>query len=141
MGDGVSICCMYLVYFLATQPAVTHPCVPSPCGVNARCEVRNDLAVCACLPEYFGDPYVACNPECVVDQDCDPKLSCSNMKCIDPCIGTCGINAQCRVNRHHPLCSCPIRYTGDPFTRCTPIPEQSKPSRKILQHFFNSLTI
>lgn len=44
--------------------------------------------------------------------------ACSNQKCRNPCVGTCGINALCNVNNHHPICRCQSGYTGDPFTRC-----------------------
>lgn len=44
-----------------------------------------------------------------------------NQKCIDPCPGTCGLNAKCQVVNHNPICSCPPSYTGDPFVRCLSI--------------------
>lgn len=60
--------------------------------------------------------------ECPLDQ------ACVNQKCINPCPGTCGINAKCQVVNHNPICSCPTRYTGDPFTRCIPVTEDVVPS-------------
>lgn len=30
----------------------------------------------------------------------------------------CGVNAQCQVVNHNPICSCYNGYTGDPFVRC-----------------------
>ena len=94
------------------------PCNPSPCGSNAVCQNRNRAAACQCIPEYFGDPYVACRPECVVNSDCPSNKACQRNKCIDPCPGTCGINAQCQVRSHIPICTCNTGYIGDPFTEC-----------------------
>ena len=103
------------------MPAVTQPlepCHPSPCGSNAICSQRNQAAACQCIPEYFGDPYVACRPECVVNSDCPSDKACQRNKCIDPCPGTCGINAECRVLNHVPSCTCIVGYIGDPFNAC-----------------------
>lgn len=43
---------------------------------------------------------------------------CSNSKCIDPCVETCGANANCEARNHLPVCSCPAGHTGDPFVSC-----------------------
>ena len=119
-----------IILFFVAPPPVTRPidpCNPSPCGSNAVCNDRNRAAACQCLPEYFGDPYVACRPECVVNSDCPSDKSCQRNKCIDPCPGTCGINAQCRVMNHVPTCTCIEGYIGDPFTSC-----RLKPIRKCM---------
>lgn len=97
-----------------------NPCSPSPCGPNSRCREYNKQAVCSCLEGFLGTP-PSCRPECTVSSDCDLNESCSNQKCIDPCPGTCGINAKCQVINHNPICSCAPGYTGEPFTRCHPI--------------------
>lgn len=97
------------------------PCSPSPCGPNSRCQVINDQAVCSCLPEFTGSP-PGCRPECVVSAECSSNLACINQKCINPCPGPCGINAECNVIHHSPICACRQRYTGDPFSRCFPMP-------------------
>ena len=75
-------------------------------------------------PDYFGDPYVACRPECVVNSDCPSNKACQNMHCVDPCPGICGVNAICSVLNHIPTCTCYEGYIGDPFTACRrkPIP-------------------
>ena len=112
-------------YLFLAPPAVTRPvdpCNPSPCGSNAICSERNHAAACQCIPEYFGDPYVACRPECVVNSDCPSDKACQRNKCIDPCPGTCGINAACRILNHIPTCSCIEGYIGDPFTSCRLVP-------------------
>ena len=94
------------------------PCNPSPCGSNAVCNRQRNAGSCQCIPEYFGDPYVACRPECVVHSDCPSNKACQRNKCIDPCPGTCGINAECQVRSHSPTCTCIPNYIGDPFTAC-----------------------
>lgn len=98
-----------------------NPCHPSPCGPNSQCREVNGQAVCSCLTEYVGSP-PGCRPECVVSGECPQTAACVNLKCVDPCPGTCGLNANCHVINHSPICSCLTQYTGDPFTRCYPIP-------------------
>lgn len=99
-------------------------CRPSPCGPNSQCQNVNDQAVCSCLLQYIGTP-PNCRPECVVNTECNTNLACVNQKCKDPCLGTCGRNAQCKVIHHSPICSCGSGLTGDPFVICFPTP--SKP--------------
>ena len=50
------------------------------------------------------------------------------MKCKDPCVITdpCGYNAECKVTRHNPICSCRPGYEGNPFVECKLIPEEPK---------------
>lgn len=98
------------------------PCYPSPCGANARCREENGYAICECLPEYHGNPYVSCRPECVANSDCPMNRACIRNKCQDPCPGTCGIGALCIVSNHIPICSCPEEYTGDAFRQCSYVP-------------------
>lgn len=101
-------------------PPTYNPCDPSPCGANALC----DNAICTCIQNYFGDPYIGCRPECTMNTDCHPTKSCINNRCVDPCPGTCGIQAACDVSNHIPSCSCPPGYIGDPFVACRPRPVQ-----------------
>lgn len=103
-----------------------NPCNPSPCGSNAECRERNGAGSCTCLPEYFGDPYTGCRPECVLNTDCARNKACLNNKCLNPCPGTCGINAECHVNNHAPACTCLSGYTGNPLRSCHLIPLSSK---------------
>lgn len=70
---------------------------------------------------YHGQPPY-CRPECSSNEECFPQLSCINQKCKDPCLGSCGNNAECRVISHSPVCYCSSGYTGDPFTVCTLAP-------------------
>lgn len=105
------------VFSTVTFP-VPLPCDPSPCGANAICKERNGAGSCSCLPDYTGDPYQGCRPECVQNSDCVHTKACINNKCKDPCVGACGINAQCQVINHQPSCSCLSGYTGDPLKSC-----------------------
>lgn len=95
-------------------PVATDPCNPSPCGLNAEC--RN--GICNCISEYRGDPYRECRPECIQNSDCPYDKACANNKCINPCNGICGQNAECAVVNHIATCSCIQDYEGDPFTLC-----------------------
>lgn len=92
-------------------------CNPSPCGMNAQC----NQGQCTCFPEYFGDPYSVCRPECIINTDCPRDRSCIGHKCKDPCLGTCGNKAICQVVNHLPMCSCPRNMTGNAFLSCDTI--------------------
>ena len=35
------------------------PC-PGLCGLNAKCNVRNHVPICICIPGYIGDPFSQC---------------------------------------------------------------------------------
>ena len=118
-GDPFSECRIIYEDPLTTEPPRT-PCNPSPCGANAICNEKNGAGSCTCAPEYFGNPYTGCRPECVTNTDCDRSKACLNNKCINPCAGTCGQAATCRVVNHAPSCSCLPGYTGNPQTLCTP---------------------
>ena len=102
-------------------------CNPNPCGTNAECRGQGSGNVCVCLPGLFGDPYVACKPECVTNSDCSNNMACIAQKCKDPCPGACGIDARCQVVGHNPVCSCANGFTGDPFVRCQPRPVAIEP--------------
>lgn len=110
----------YYRLYIFSAPLIQNPCNPSPCGPNSHCRNIGGSAVCACVPGYIGAP-PSCRPECITSSECPLTKACINQKCMNPCIGTCGIKAKCEVINHNPICSCPIQYTGDPFTRCFPI--------------------
>lgn len=116
-------------------PPKRDPCYPSPCGSNARCRVENDYAVCECLPEYHGNPYESCRPECLSNPDCPSNTACIRNKCQDPCPGTCGVNAICTVTNHVPVCTCQVGYTGDAFRYCSVVVEG------IYQFFSNEILV
>lgn len=79
--------------------------------------MNNGQAVCSCLPTYTGSP-PACRPECTVSSDCPTSRACVNQKCVNPCPEPCGMNTDCRVINHSPVCFCKSGFTGDPFSRC-----------------------
>lgn len=94
-------------------------CNPSPCGENTICTVINNAARCSCIPPNIGNPYAGgCRPECVVNSDCPNHLSCLSNHCRDPCKDLCGVNAECVVTNHVPVCKCFSEYEGDPFSSC-----------------------
>lgn len=101
------------------------PCSPTPCGINAICKERNGAGSCSCVPEYYGDPYVECRPECIMNSDCPKNRACINQRCKDPCPGTCGLNAECHILNHSPACICIQGYTGNPQSSCY-LPPPSK---------------
>ena len=73
---------------------------------------------CVCLPDYRGDPYIGCRPECVMNNDCLRNQACIRQKCTDPCINICGLNALCTVVNHIPTCTCPTGMVGNAFVAC-----------------------
>jgi hypothetical protein len=104
------------IFHLAREPPRDDPCNPSPCGPNAQCS----NGICTCLPEYQGDPYTMCRPECVINNDCPRDKACFNNKCKNPCPGPCGQNAICDVINHISMCSCPPGMSGNAFVQCSP---------------------
>lgn len=114
-----------VLVILPVAPLVPHPppsdsCALSSCGFNAKCSVQEGVAVCICSLNHYGNPYVACRPECIIDTDCPRYLDCVRNRCIDPCPGTCGVGALCEVLNHQPTCTCPNGYSGNPLQRCHP---------------------
>lgn len=101
-------------FLIAKEPTFDDPCVPDPCGSNAEC----NNGECNCLPEYQGNPYTGCRPECVLNSDCPRDKACNRNKCYDPCLNTCGHQALCEVINHVPMCSCPSGMSGSPFIQC-----------------------
>lgn len=108
---------MFSYFFFTSETEPLDPCHPSPCGPNAACE----NGVCTCLPEYHGDPYIGCKPECVLNSDCPRDKACIKNKCHNPCVDTCGTDALCEVINHIPMCSCPPGTTGSPMYYCTKV--------------------
>lgn len=104
--------------FHLTAPTYENPCNTAVCGPNSQCRVVNNQAVCSCLPTYLGIP-PACRPECVVNSECPQNQACMQQKCVNPCIGACGVRANCEVFNHNPICTCPLAHSGDPFTQCS----------------------
>lgn len=110
--------------FSVLREVPDHPCKSSPCGSNSICRERNGAGSCVCVDGFYGDPYVGCRPECVMNSDCDRDKSCFNNKCVDPCSGTCGQNTECKVANHVPSCYCLPGYTGNSLHACVPVPSK-----------------
>lgn len=111
------------VFIFSEIPPRTDPCSPSPCGPNSVCRNHNEQAVCSCLPEYQGSPPM-CRPECITNEECSSMLACVHKKCVNPCVGVCGLGARCEVINHSPICSCREGQTGDPFRNCYDLPRK-----------------
>lgn len=116
-----------------------NPCLPSPCGPYSQCKDINGSPACSCLSGYVGNP-PNCRPECVINSDCANDKACIRESCINPCPGSCGINAVCEVTNHIPVCSCLEGYTGDPFSNCF-IKPLRMPSTVALISFLTILSI
>lgn len=119
-GDPFVSCYELVVEEPKTPQVERNPCVPSPCGPNSICQVKQNRAVCSCQINYIGSPPY-CRPECVINQECSQNKACVREKCIDPCVGICGQNAKCNVVNHTPFCSCNKGYEGDAFVGCTKV--------------------
>lgn len=102
------------------------PCIPNPCGPGAECIVTaSGNSLCRCPEGLGGEPtgLIGCHGfECVIDDNCPENQACIGNKCQDPCPGSCGVHADCRVETHHPVCTCHNDFTGNPVIRCYPIP-------------------
>lgn len=112
-----------LFYFAVESPTIqskqTNPCLSSPCGLNADCQLSGSSYTCSCLPEFIGNP-PNCKAECSSNSECANHLACLIQSCKDPCaIGICGQNAKCHVINHFPICECPDNYAGDPYDKCS----------------------
>ena len=99
-------------------------CYPNPCGPYSICDLVGPRVVCNCKAGYIGGP-PNCRPECVINAECPSNQACIAGICGDPCINSCGINANCQTINHNPICSCTVGYTGNPFENCYKIPGKS----------------
>lgn len=94
-----------------------NPCNPSPCGPYSTCKVVNNQATCSCIENEYGSaPY--CQPECTINSDCSSQQVCVNHKCKYACDDSCGLNADCFVRNHVPVCICKAGFNGDPYDKC-----------------------
>ncbi|UYV71427.1 dp [Cordylochernes scorpioides] len=98
-------------------------CQFAQCGPNAVCVAVNHAPQCQCPSgKYVGNAYDltrGCqHVECLSDSDCSDNMACTkDHYCYDPCVGGCGVNAVCLVQRHQVVCHCRAGYTGDPSGR------------------------
>jgi len=115
-----------------SEEKIIEPCDPSPCGYNAQCQSINGKEVCTCSPGLVGDPLVGCRPECLVSDDCSSHQACVSTKCVDPCQGSCGENAECEVTNHQGTCRCLQGYQGNPYISCQRVTLRKNAPRTIL---------
>lgn len=98
-----------------------NPC-KAGCGINAECHVINHIATCNCIKDHIGNALVKCSSvqtkTCILSSECGLDMACIDQQCVNPCIGSCASKADCRVEFHTPICSCPNGYSGDPFIEC-----------------------
>lgn len=105
-----------------------NPCVAlAPCTSTARCSVLDSVPVrtltCTCpdgwIPNKEGEckpVIVSKTPGCDSNDDCPSNETCINRVCRNPC--NCGLNSQCFVQNHRPICSCKAGYEGNPNIAC-----------------------
>lgn len=114
------------------------PCATESCGELAICHVKMHMPVCECPKYFIGDPFVKCEmPECMMNDDCPRNKTCLANRCIDPCNGTCGTQAECNVIDHSAICTCMAGYTGDALTAC----HKGNTTNDIIFCFFFSILI
>lgn len=108
---------------ITPEANMTKACTPSPCDPGSECKIYgNQIAVCEPCRGY------QCRPECLSSAECPFNRACIGQRCVDPCPGSCGVNALCMVVNHNPVCSCPAGYVGNAFEHC------SLPASKYTQH-------
>jgi hypothetical protein len=82
------------------------------------------LYLCCTIKTLVREPstlyLVEARPECRTDPECAQNQACLNERCIDPCLvkNPCAPQAQCNTRAHHPVCTCPEGYGGDPYRQC-----------------------
>ncbi|RZF34371.1 hypothetical protein LSTR_LSTR008910 [Laodelphax striatellus] len=99
-----------------------------PCDRPAECQAVSSLPVrtmiCVCPSGYVSSGSGTCKATppiekiggCVEDGECPSDKACVRGVCRDPC--DCGLNAECRVINHKPVCTCRIGYDGNPDIEC-----------------------
>lgn len=112
-GDAFIICSKEKVL----PPQIKSPCDPNPCGAFASCREAAGSAICSCKEGYFGAP-PRCAPECAINEDCPNDKACVRERCVDPCLGSCGSNTECRAMNHLAICTCLRGYRGNSFVGC-----------------------
>lgn len=111
---------VFSAIIIAPDNTTAQPCTPNPCEPNSICDTYGDkFAVCnLCVgPNAINKP--GCRPECVLNSDCPFNKFCLKNKCVDPCPGSCGVNAECiLVYNHEPICQCKEHFEGNPYEHC-----------------------
>lgn len=111
----------FTAIIIAQDNTTAQPCSPNPCDINAPCDSYGDqFAICnACVgQDAVNSP--TCRPECVMSSDCGFNKACLRNRCVDPCPGSCGINAECTIYHHDPICRCIHGFEGNPYEHCKP---------------------
>lgn len=104
---------------ITPENGTVQPCAPNPCDPNASCDTYgNQFVVCETCngPDSINNH--ACRPQCILNSDCGFDTSCINNRCVDPCPGSCGVNAECTVYYHDPICRCADGLVGNPYEHC-----------------------
>lgn len=117
----INLCVKFSAIIIPSDNTTAQPCTPNPCDPNAPCDTYgNQFAVCdPCNgPDSSNNP--ACRPECVLSSDCAFNKACLRNRCVDPCPGSCGVNAECTVYQHDPICRCVHGFIGNPYEHCKP---------------------
>ena len=93
------------------------------CGSNTISSASKKTASCECQckPNFKGNPYLGCHPNCVLNSDCPVHQACLSNECKDPCPGVCGQNAICIITNQRPSCYCKEGHSGNAFEGCSPI--------------------
>lgn len=61
-------------------------------------ETTGGRPVCSCPGGYSGNPLTYCRrAECLDHSECRGDMACRNGNCVNPCVNTCGSNANCEV--------------------------------------------
>lgn len=110
------------IVIVVPDNTTAQPCSPNPCDPNAPCDTYgNQFATCGLCngPDALNNP--ACRPECMLSSDCPFDKACFRHRCEDPCPGSCGVNAECSVYQHDPICRCTNGFIGNPYEHCKPV--------------------
>lgn len=106
----------------------TNPCTAlTPCSTTAKCSVLNSIPLrtmtCTCPEGWILNKEGECKPiilpptgHCESNADCSTNTTCINRLCRNPC--NCGLNSECYIQNHRPICSCKPGYEGNPNVAC-----------------------
>ncbi len=105
----------------------------NPCKSPAKCNLIETTPVktlvCSCPDGYITNGQGACVTlpplvsGCENDDECSESDACINALCKDPC--ACGLNANCQVINHRPICTCNPNFYGNPEIECVELGCQS----------------
>lgn len=115
----INIILLLTAIIIGSDNTTAQPCSPNPCDSNASCDTYGDqFAICNVCVGTNAANNAACRPECILSSDCAFNKACLKNKCVDPCPGSCGVNAQCTVYQHDPICECVSGFEGNPYEYC-----------------------